>query len=197
MNLEARRQLTLLDVVERDQHLTQRSLSAKLGIALGLTNVYLKRLIRKGYIKCVNVESNRWRYLITPQGIAEKTRLTYEFMDYSLRLYRDVRHHLSEVLRPRREDGAQRIAVFGTGEAAELVYLSLREHGLEPVAIFTREGGGLFLGMPIRGLDACSPAVFDLLVVATLNGPDELVQQLVGAGIPSEKLLTLKPARGV
>jgi ribosomal protein S25 len=195
MNLEERRLLTVLDVVERDQHLTQRSLSAKLGIALGLTNIYLKRLIRKGYIKCVSVPPRRWRYLITPQGIAEKTRLTYEFMDYSLRLYRDVRQHLSEVLRPRREDGAQRIAVFGTGEAAELVYLSLKEHGFEPVAIFANEGGGLFLGMPVTGLDACSSVVFDRLVVATLDNPDALVEQLVGAGIPSEKLLTLKPER--
>ena len=195
MNLEARRQLTVLDEVARDQHITQRNLSAKLGIALGLTNIYLKRLIRKGYIKCVNVPSNRLLYLITPQGIAEKTKLTYEFMDYSLRLYRDVRQHLSEVLRPCREDGARRIAVFGTGEAAELAYLSLKEHGLEPVAIFAKEGGGKFLGMPIRGLDECSPVVFDRLIVATLEKPDALVQQLVRAGIPSEKLLALKPAR--
>ena len=106
MNVEAQRQLTVLDEVERNQHITQRNLSAKLGIALGLTNVYLKRLIRKGYIKCVNVPPNRLLYFITPQGIVEKTRLTYQYMDYSLRLYREVRHHLSEVLRPCRQDGA-------------------------------------------------------------------------------------------
>ena len=60
----------------------------------GLTNIYLKRLVRKGYIKCVNVQSNRITYLITPRGIAEKARLTYEFMDYSLHLYGEVRQHL-------------------------------------------------------------------------------------------------------
>lgn len=194
MNVEARRDLTVLDAVQQDQRITQRSLSAKLGIALGLTNIYLKRLIRKGYIKCVNVQSNRFLYLITLQGIAEKTRLTYEFMDYSLHLYRDVRQHLSEVLRPCREGGAQRIAVFGTGEAAELAYLSLKEHGLEPVAIFAQESGGTFLAMPVRGIDECSQVVFDRLIVATLDKPDSLVHQLVSAGIPFEKLLTLKPA---
>src|SRR5205085_5569178 len=120
MDSEARRHLQLLEAVEEDSRVTQRGLAVKLGIALGLTNIYLKRLIRKGYIKCVNIQSNRLLYLITPQGIAEKSRLTYEFMDYSLFLYREVRDHLSEVLRPCREDGAQRIAVFGTGEAAEL-----------------------------------------------------------------------------
>jgi DNA-binding MarR family transcriptional regulator len=194
MNIEARRDLTVLDAVARDQHITQRSLAAKLGIALGLTNIYLKRLIRKGYIKCINIQSNRLLYLITPQGIAEKSRLTYEFMDYSLYLYREVREHLSEVLRPCREGGAQRIAVFGTGEAAELAYLSLKEHGLEPAAIFALEAGGTFLGLPIRGLDECSLVAFDRLIVASLDKPDPLVKMLVNAGVPIEKLLTLKPA---
>lgn len=194
MNIEARRDLTVLDAVARDQHITQRNLAAKLGIALGLTNIYLKRLIRKGYIKCINVQSNRLLYLITPQGIAEKSRLTYEFMDYSLYLYREVREHLSEVLRPCREEGARRIAVFGTGEAAELAYLSLREHGLDPAAIFDLQAGGMFLGMPIRGLDECSLVAFDRMIVASLDTPDALVKKLVDAGVPIEKLLTLKPA---
>lgn len=194
MDVEARRELTVLDAIERDQHVTQRTLAAKLGIALGLTNLYLKRLIRKGYVKCTNLQSNRLLYLITPQGIAEKSRLTYVFMDYSLHLYREVRQHLTEVLRPCREDGMSRIAVFGTGEAAELAYLSLKEQGLEPVAIFAIDGGGTFLGMPIRGLDECSLITFDRLIVATLDKPDPLVEQLVRAGIPIEKLLTLEPA---
>src|SRR3989449_3076371 len=145
MDTESHRDLKLLEAVEKDSRVTQRGLATKLGIALGLTNIYLKRLIRKGYIKCVNVQSNRLLYLITPQGIAEKTRLTYEFMDYSLHLYREVRQHLTYVLRPCRDEGVSRIAVYGTGEAAELAYLSLREQGLEPVAIFTIDGGGMFL----------------------------------------------------
>src|ERR1700680_514131 len=98
MDVVARRELTVLDAITQDQHITQRCLAAKLGIALGLTNTYLKRLIRKGYIKCTNLRSNRLLYLITPQGVAEKSRLTYEFMDYSLHLYREVREPLSGVL---------------------------------------------------------------------------------------------------
>jgi hypothetical protein len=186
--------LTVLDEIERDQHITQRTLSAKLGIALGLTNIYLKRLVRKGYVKCVNVQPNRLLYLITPRGIAEKSRLTYVFMDYSLRLYREVRQHLTEVLLVCHGDGAQRIAVFGTGEAAELAYLSLKQEGLEPVAIFALEGGGTFLGMPVRGLDECALVDFDRLIVATLDKPGPLVERLVRSGVPSEKLLTLRPA---
>ena len=193
MDVESRRELTVLEAVEQDRHITQRNLAAILGVALGLTNIYLKRLIRKGYIKCVNVQSNRLLYLITPQGIAEKTRLTYEFMDYSLHLYREVRHHLSQVLRPCHDNGARRVAVYGTGEAAELAYLSLREQGLEPVAIFTLEGGGAFLGIPIRPIAECVDVPFDWLIVATLDRPDALIHELRRAGVPRERLLLLKP----
>jgi DNA-binding MarR family transcriptional regulator len=193
MDVEARRDLTVLEAVEQDRHITQRNLAAKLGVALGLTNIYLKRLIRKGYIKCVNVQSNRLLYLITPQGLAEKSRLTYEFMDYSLHLYREVRQHLSGVLRPCQDSGARRIAVYGTGEAAELAYLSLKEQGLDPVAVFSAEGGGSFLGMPIRALAECTEVSFDRLIVATLDRPGDLVARLLDAGVPLEKLLMLKP----
>jgi len=193
MDIAARRDLTVLDAIAENRHITQRSLAAKLGIALGLTNIYLKRLIRKGYIKCINVQSNRLLYLITPQGITEKTRLTYEFMDYSLQLYRQVRQHLSAVLRPCREEGVQRIAVYGSGEAAELAYLSLKEQGLEPVAVFSAGGGGTFLGMPILSVEEFAQVDFDRLIVATLDKPDALVCELARAGIPIAKLLTLKP----
>ena len=84
MKLEERRELAVLEAIEQDEQITQRSLASSLGIALGLANLYLKRLVRKGYIKCVNVRSNRLLYLITPNGIVEKSRLTYEFIDLSL-----------------------------------------------------------------------------------------------------------------
>jgi hypothetical protein len=64
-------------------------------------------------------------YFITPQGITEKTRLIYEFMEYSLQLYRDARRHLRTVLQPMASDGRHRIAIYGAGEAAELACLTL------------------------------------------------------------------------
>src|SRR5207247_10362736 len=127
-----------------DPRITQRSLATRLGIALGLTNIYLKRLVRKGYIKCVNVQPNRITYLITPRGIAEKVRLTYEFMDYSLHLYGEVRQHLRSVIQECAAAG-RRVAIFGRGEAAELADVSLKDCGLEPVAILDGEGGTEFL----------------------------------------------------
>lgn len=191
MNIEAHRDLQLLEAVEQNAQVTQRTLAGKLGIALGLTNIYLKRLVRKGYIKCVNVQSNRITYLITPRGIAEKARLTYEFMDYSLHLYAEVRQHLRTALQPCAE--GRRVAIFGRGEAAELAYLSLKEAGLEPVAIFDGDGGSHFLGMPVRPIADHAEVAYDVMVVATLERSSQgLLRLLREAGVPPDKLVPLR-----
>ena len=191
MDVESHRDLKLLEAVEADSRITQRGLSTQLGIALGLTNIYLKRLVRKGCIKCVNVQSNRITYLLTPRGIAEKLRLTYEFMDYSLHLYGEVRQHLRAVIR----DCAaadRRVAIFGRGEAAELSYLALKEFGLEPVAIFDVEDGHEFLGMRVLPISQHLDVPYDLMIVATLESSGQPVARLIRDGVPREKLFPLR-----
>jgi ribosomal protein S25 len=191
MDVEAHRDLRLLEAVHQDSRVTQRGLASKLGIALGLANIYLKRMIHKGYIKCVNVQPNRISYLITPRGIAEKARLTYEFMDYSLHLYGEVRQHLREAMQDCAAAG-KRVAIFGSGEAAELAYLSLKESGLEPVAIFDQAGGSVFLGIPIRPIGEHTEVEFDLMIVATLDREGRPSADLIGLGVPREKLFPLR-----
>jgi hypothetical protein len=191
MDLEAHRDLKLLEAVEQDSHVTQRGLANRLGIALGLANIYVRRLMRKGYIKCVNVQPNRISYLITPRGIAEKARLTYEYMDYSLHLYRDVRQHLRDVLHECAQTRSK-VAIYGRGEAAELSYLSLKESGLEPVAIFDEDGGTPFLGMPVLPLAEHGKVEYDLMIVASLEPSTQFVTTLTRQGVPATKLFLLR-----
>jgi hypothetical protein len=191
MDVEAHRDLKLLEAVQQDSHVTQRGLASQLGIALGLANIYLRRLMRKGYIKVANIQPNRISYLITPSGIAEKARLTYEFMDYSLHLYKEVRQHLREVLQECAAEG-RRVAIYGHGEAAELAYLSLKESGLEPVAVFDVEGGKRFLGMPVRPIAEHLDVHYDLMIVASLDKAGQDVTTLLREGVPSEKLFPLR-----
>ena len=191
MDIQDRRNLQALEAIAYDDRVTQRTLAGKLGIALGLTNIYLKRLVRKGYVKCVNIQSNRLRYLLTPKGIAEKTRLTYEFMEYSLFLYRQVRDQLRSSLQPYVTENRKRAAIYGTGEAADLAYLSIAETGLELVAVFDSGGVRTFLGHAVRHIDTHRDVEFDLLLVATLDRPDRVVEHLVRLGIERERLVTI------
>jgi hypothetical protein len=191
MDVEEHRDLRVLEAVQQDSRLTQRGLASKLGIALGLANIYLKRMVHKGYIKVVNVQPNRISYLITPRGIAEKARLTYEFMDYSLHLYGEVRQHLRAALRECAAAG-KRVAIYGSGEAAELAYLSLKESGLDPVAVFDTAGGREFLGMPVLPIAGHPTVDFDLIIVATLDPSGQQQQALLDIGVPTEKLFPLR-----
>ncbi len=191
MDVEAHRDLRLLEAVHKDSRVTQRGLAGKLGIALGLAHIYLRRMVHKGFIKVVNVQPNRITYLVTPRGVAEKARLTYEFMDYSLHLYGEVRRHLRAVLQDCAAAG-KRVAIYGSGEAAELAYLSLKESGLEPVAVFDTDGGREFLGMPVRAVTEHGDVEFDLIIVATLDRSGQQSADLLRVGVRKEKLFPLR-----
>lgn len=190
MNLEAWRDLQLLEAVDAESTVTQRSLAAGLGIALGLTNLYLKRLIHKGYIKCVTMRPNRLVYFVTPRGAARKARLTLEFMKYSLDLYRDARRHLRQGLNQRFARDA-RVAIYGTGEAAELAFLLLREINVDPVAVFDGTSDQLFLGLPVRDIREHHTVEFDILIIALLDRTHSIVSAVHAAGVPPENLILL------
>lgn len=195
MNSEARHELDLLEALSDSAHVTQRGLAAKLGIALGLTNIYVKRLVRKGYVKCVNAQSNRLLYLITPTGIVEKTRLTYEFMEYSLRLYRGARLRLRSVLAVIVERKSARVAIYGTGEAAELAYVCLKELGMEPVAVFSASAGSTLFDVPTRRISDHADVPFDVMIVATFDDPTVLISTLEREGISRTRLASLREPR--
>lgn len=204
MERHGQRDLEILTAIDEGRPLTQRDLSLRLGVALGLTNLYLKRLATKGYIKIVEfprkpAARKRFRYLLTARGIAEKSRLTYEHMAYALNLYRRARQTLREFLAGLSENGMKRVALYGTGEAAEIAYLTLKEFGLEPVGVFSREGGGSFLGAPVRPIVGLEPGEFDGLIVATFDRPEPYLAELTRLGIPPERLVTIRrsqlPAR--
>jgi DNA-binding MarR family transcriptional regulator len=192
MDVESRRDLQLLEALEQESRITQRSLAERLGIALGLTNLYLKRLIRKGYVKCATVSPNRLVYSLTPKGVSRKARLTYEFMKYSLDFYRDARQHLRRSLALAVRQHA-RVAIYGTGDAAELVYLLLRDMGLELVAVFGPEGQSKFLGLSVRPITEHATVAYDVLIVAVLERPAGTSKLLRQSGVPADKVLMLQP----
>ena len=191
------RELEILTAIEEGAPLTQRALAQRLGVALGLTNLYLKRLAGKGFIKIREFPvkphaGKRLRYVLTPKGVGEKARLTYEYMGHSLNLFRRTRDNLREAMSHLGDNGMKRIALCGVGEAAELAYLTLKEFGLEPVAVFAGEGGGRFLGLPIRPVSELPTADVDGIVIATFDKPDQHLAALGRMGIPAQKLLTLR-----
>ena len=197
MERQGERDLEILTAIEEGEPLTQRALAQRLGVALGLANLYLKRLARKGCIKIVEFPKKpaarkRLRYLLTPRGMVEKTRLTYEHMSYSLNLYRRARQTLRESLGRISESGAKRIVLHGTGEAAELAYLTLKELGLEPLAVFADQADGPFLGLSVRPLADLATEEFDVVIIASFERPEQALADLGRRGVTRERILTLR-----
>ena len=191
MKLQGQRDLLLLSEVERDAHVTQRSLASKLGVALGLTNLYLKRLAHKGYIKISTIPRHRIRYLLTPQGLAEKSRLTYQYMQYSIAHYRDMRTRLRGTLTDAIGDGVARVVIYGTGELAEMAYLSLKEMNLTLVGFIDDKGQDKFLSYPVCAPDLVGRWDFDAVLLTDLENGEKHREILGRCLEPEKKILTL------
>ncbi|MFY4728942.1 winged helix-turn-helix transcriptional regulator [Nitrospira sp. BLG_2] len=194
MNLQGQRDLLLLTEVERDGAVTQRSLASKLGVALGLTNLYLKRLARKGHIKITTIPSHRVRYLLTPQGFAEKSRLTYLYMEYSLSHYREMRARLRETLSRAARNGTKRVVIYGTGELAEMAYLSLREMHITLVGFVDDHQQEAFLSYPVWPPEALSEWEFDAVLLADFDQTAGHRTQLRQRHVPDSKIIALAPS---
>ena len=191
MDLQGQRDLLLLGELDRDGGATQRTLAVKLGVALGLTNLYLKRLARKGYIKTTTIPRNRIRYLLTPQGFTEKSRLTYLYMQYSLSYYRDMRIRLKEMMPTFDGSHGQRVVIYGTTELAELAYLSLREMNIDCVGFIDGNLRESFLSCPVSSPEKLNRWQFDRVLIADIEHAAACEEQLVLSGVPREKVLRL------
>ena len=127
------REIALLESIERDPDVTQASLATQLGVAVGTINWHLKRLIEKGYVKIKRAERKKLRYIITPDGIALRARLTVDYIEQQFLLYRRVRQRVNEQLEQVRNAGYGRVRLRGTGDVADICKLTCMEHGIEVV----------------------------------------------------------------
>jgi len=140
--LDTYRSFLLLSEISGEQQLSQRELAKRLGIALGLVNSYLKNLVSKGFVRVNNFPKNRYAYLLTPKGFAEKSRLAYQHLSYFSGLYTVARQDYLKLFRQLAADGVKTVAFCGIDEVAEIAYLSLKETGLELELAMDREGAG-------------------------------------------------------
>jgi len=198
MDPQAKRELELLTEIAKGQGVTQRALAKKLGMALGLTNLYIKRLARKGYVRIVNVKRSRLKYLLTPRGIAEKARLAYQFMEYSLSYYTSLRETFQQRLSPLSLSGGRRVLLVGSGEVAEIAALVLWELDLSLEHVVDDEkGGSTFLGHKVRGFPEIPELSYDWVVLAVLNGSEDILDRLRALKVAADRIVLLRdtPAR--
>jgi DNA-binding MarR family transcriptional regulator len=124
------RDRVLLEQIEHDPDVTQASLAAQLGVAVGTVNWHLKRLISKGYVKVKRAQRRKLRYIITPEGIALRARLTIDYIDQSMRLYRLVRQRVRETLTEAKQNGVTGVHIKADGDIGDICRLTCLEQGI-------------------------------------------------------------------
>jgi DNA-binding MarR family transcriptional regulator len=124
------RDLVILEQIEQDPDTTQAALASTLEVAVGTVNWHLKRLIEKGYVKVSRVERRKLKYVITPEGIALRTRLTVDYISSSFNLFRLIRRRMQAALAEVKSAGYDTIQLDATGDLAEVCRLTCLEEGV-------------------------------------------------------------------
>jgi DNA-binding MarR family transcriptional regulator len=169
--------LGMLSAIEENSSVSQRRLANDLGIALGLANAYLKRCVKKGWIKVQQVPANRYAYYLTPTGFSEKARLTGEYLTSSLGFFRHAREQSADVCAQAAARGIGRIALAGSGELAEITALTALDSPVEAVGIVDPEkAGGRVAGLQIVGAIEELGRI-DAVVVTDMRNPQQTYER--------------------
>jgi len=164
------RELEILEKIEGNGHLTQRDLSREVGIALGLVNNLLKKMVRKGWIKIKNVDAKRIRYLITPEGAREKSSLLYKRVESTIHFYLDAKRIIKAKVEHLKGDEVKSVSIYGINHVAEVLFIVLKELGLRlDCVVDNNKKGKEWFGYKIIDTDEFLKSSTSVLILASIN----------------------------
>lgn len=184
--------LRLMGEIDRNGDYTQRELSHRLNLSLGLVNTFLKRLVNKGYFKVTTMPRNRVKYFLTPKGLARKSKLTVEYLQYSISFYKDIKKLLLNKYGEMEKNGVRSLLFYGAGEVADLAYLYLQQTEIRLVGIIDdQQQGKNFFGHRIAKSDRIHQTDWDKVLLTRLEDTDRDIRNLLGKGIDLERIATI------
>jgi len=136
---EEMRDLLLLEEIEQNPKVSQRELSHKFGIALGVTNACIKRMARRGLIRLKGIPPRRIAYYLSPKRYLEKANLTLRFFSYNIRHYAEMKKQISKKLIEMQDGGVKRVAFYWLSDEMEVAYITLQGLDMKLVGIMDDE----------------------------------------------------------
>lgn len=207
MTTHEQHQHRILSAVSACRPLTQRMVARDLGVALGLANQLVRRLVDQGWIEVRRAGERACRYAITPAGLREKARLEAARLEETISLFAETRDRLRDGLQQlafewgARQGGSngsavKRVVLYGRGEMAQLAYLAICDTDLQLVGVVDDRGGRTFLGLPVHGLDRLSGTQLDgkpfgSLIVVTSESEREIRTRLAARGLTGDPIFFL------
>ena len=185
----------ILDLIEQqDGRVTQTELSSSLRVSIGLVNAYLKRLVQRGYIKVSNVKASTVRYMLTPEGFAEKYRLTRRYMANSLNYYIKIKQAVEQRIVRLKMEEVRTVVFVGSSEIAEIMHLYLGDTKIKILGVFEpkKNGREFFFEHPIRELyelpEYLKNNQVDKVLINYFEEVEELESKLIELGVKKEAI---------
>jgi len=194
--------LRILDAFESDHHVSQRSLARELGVALGLTNLLVRRLVAKGYVRLAGMGTRHVWYLMTPEGLEALGRATKASLENTLHLYTETREQIRAGLNlvsarcPADESGQKRVVFYGAGDVAEIAYISLQSTDLALVGVIDDQRKGRFFDLEISDpgsltAQAVGGTPYSHIVITSLRHADSIRKNLESRHVDAERVFSL------
>jgi DNA-binding MarR family transcriptional regulator len=178
---ESMRDLQFLEELEKTPNLSQRELSNKFGIALGVTNACLKRMARRGWIRLRKVPPRRIGYYLTPKGFAEKAKLTMTFLSYNIHHYSRLKAMIGEKFLEMASQGVKRVVFYGVSDEMEVAYVTLQGTNMELIAIVD-DNDGLkgknILGRKTKDSDEIDSMGADAILITSILEKERILKNL-------------------
>tara|TARA_B100001964_G_scaffold235086_1_gene294583 strand:- start:90 stop:686 length:597 start_codon:yes stop_codon:yes gene_type:complete len=164
------RELEILERLENNGHLTQRDLSKEVGIALGLVNHLLKKMVTKGWIKIKNIDAKKIRYLITPEGAREKSSLLYNRVESTIHFYLEAKRVIKDKVIHLKNEGIEDVSIYGINHISEVLFIVLKELGLELASVVEeKKQGEKWFGYDVIGMEEFVKNKDSVLVFASFD----------------------------
>lgn len=187
-NQDNLRSFLLMSELEKGEPISQREIAGRLGIALGLVNSYLKTLSAKGYVTVKAMPRNRFAYMLTPKGFAEKSRLAFQHLSNFNKLFRVTRQDSLALFIKLRDQGERSVSFCGLDDLTEISFLSLQEARLDLEQVMDTETGSNFLDQPVASLTEGAKLASGPIVITALQRVEELKQALLNLGIEEMRI---------
>ena len=184
------RTLRILEKVGDDFAPSQREMAKDLNISLGLVNSFIKRLALRGYVKASSIPRQRIRYILTPKGMTEKSRLTYRYIQFSYQYYREARQRLQKLFSQLETSGVRRVVFYGATDLAEIAFLSLQETGIELVAVVDDcNSGKKIIGREVIDSRGLGQLLFDRIVVTDDTQRESILNSLLSSYLSRREIV--------
>ena len=187
--------LQVLEEIEQNPKVSQRELSNKFGIALGVTNACIKRMARRGLIRLKGFPPRRIAYYLTPKGFAEKSKLMLHFLSYNIQHYAEMKKVISKRLVEMEGEGIRRVAFYGVSDEMEIAYITLQGSEMKLAGIIDEnemEKGAKLFGHRIIDLKEAKNLKMDAILITSMKAQALSVKNLMKqTGLDSIKVFTI------